>query len=283
MHAALAGNRRGYFADFGKLGQVAKALRDGFVYDGVYSPHRRRRHGNALGTEPGERLVVFLQNHDQIANGFLGHRLGSWAGPDIERVAAVVLLSAPNLPMLFMGQEYGETAPFVYFTSHGDPHPVPAGARRPAPGVPVVLRGAAARRGLPRSPEPGELRAVALTWNLEDPQQAATLEFYRQLIALRRRVPALGCGRRDLTDASADEDQRTLTILRRDGRGSAAAILVNLSDAERHLEIAGGQEGGWTLALATRATDGAVPTQVSGAQLRVAVPPRTALTYVGDR
>ena len=96
-------------------------------------------------------------------------------------------------------------------------------------------------------------------------------------------MPALGCGRRDLTDASADEDQRTLTILRRDGKGSAAAVLINLSDAERPLEIAGGPEGGWRLALATRATDGAVPTQVSGAQLRVAVPPRTALIYVGER
>jgi maltooligosyltrehalose trehalohydrolase len=283
MHAALAGNRRGYFADFGKLGQVAKALRDGFVYDGVYSPHRRRRHGNALGTEPGERLVVFLQNHDQIANGFLGHRLGSWAGPDIERVAAVVLLSAPNLPMLFMGQEYGETAPFVYFTSHGDPtlcQLVREGRRQE---FLSFFEGRPPDEDFPDPQSQESFERSKLGWNLEDPQQAATLEFYRQLIALRRRVPALGCGRRDLTDASADEDRGTLTILRRDGRGSAAAILVNLSDAERQLEIAGGQEGGWRLALATRAMDGAVPTQVSGAQLRVPVPPRTALVYVGGR
>jgi hypothetical protein len=80
------------------------------------------------------------------------------------------------------------------------------------------------------------------------------------------------------------EDERTLTILRRDGRGSAAAVLVNLSDAERRLELPDGQVAGWTLALASRAgadgNGGAVPAQVSGAQPRVVVPPRTALIYL---
>ena len=284
MHAALAGNRRGYFADFGRLDQVAKALRDGFVYDGCYSGHRGRRHGNALGSEPGERLVVFLQNHDQIANGAHGHRLGSWGGPDIERVAAMVLFVAPNLPMLFMGQEYGETAPFVYFTSHGDPHLchlVREGRRKE---FLAFFEGRPPDEDFPDPQSEDSFQLSKLRWTLDDPASAATLEFYRQLIGLRRRVPALSCGRRDLTGVSVDEDQRTLVITRRDGLGSAAACLVNLGDSERRLEVElpPGQASGWTLAMASRATDGTVPAEVSGAQLRVAVPPRTALIYLAD-
>jgi maltooligosyltrehalose trehalohydrolase len=191
MHAALAGNRRGYFEDFGGLGHVAKALRDGFVYDGLYSAHRRRRHGSPLGPEPGDALVVFLQNHDQIANGAHGHRLGSWGGPDIERAAAVVLFAAPNLPMLFMGQEYGETAPFVYFTSHGDPHLchlVREGRRRE---FLSFFEGRPPDEDFPDPQGEESFQRSKLGWDLQAPEQAATLAFYKQLIALRKRVPAL--------------------------------------------------------------------------------------------
>jgi maltooligosyltrehalose trehalohydrolase len=284
LHAALAGNQRGYFADFGRLDQVAKALRDGYVYDGAYSKFRGRRHGNRLTDDPGERLVVFLQNHDQIANGAHGHRLGSWAGPDIERVAAVVLFCAPNVPMLFMGQEYGESAPFVYFTSHGDPQLcalVREGRRQE---FLAFFEGRPPDQDdFPDPQSEDSFQRSRLTWTLDDPAHAEVLQLHRELIALRRRVPALANGRRDLIDVRVDEVHRTLAILRRDDGGSLAACLVNLGGDEQRLEVDLPPDHGgpaWTLALASRPAEGIAPAEVSGAQLRVAVPPRTALIYV---
>src|SRR6185295_17371115 len=82
---------------------------------------RKRRHGNSSKNEPGHKFVTFLQNHDQVANAWHSRRLSSIAPPDLRRVATVLLFVQPGIPMLFMGQEFAETAPFHFFTSHGDP------------------------------------------------------------------------------------------------------------------------------------------------------------------
>jgi maltooligosyltrehalose trehalohydrolase len=121
LHAALTGERLGYYADFGDIGQLARSMAEGFVYQGQYSRHRARRHGaSSTGIEP-ERFVVFAQNHDHVGNRPRGDRLASIVGPDALRLAAAVLLLSPGVPLLFMGEEYGETAPFAYFVDHADP------------------------------------------------------------------------------------------------------------------------------------------------------------------
>src|SRR5579884_2590706 len=116
FYTALTGDTHGYFTDFGRLEDLAKSLQEGFVYDGRRSAYRRRRHGSSSKDRPGEQFVVFTQNHDQIANALGGKRLASLVTTEQQKLAAAVLLLSPFVPLLFMGQEYGEIAPFHYFT-----------------------------------------------------------------------------------------------------------------------------------------------------------------------
>jgi maltooligosyltrehalose trehalohydrolase len=121
LRVVLTGESRGYYEDFHGLHDLGKAIRDGFVYSGQYSAHRRRRHGNSSQQVSPGQLVVFSQNHDQIGNRAVGDRLSTQLPYEALRVSLALVLLSPNIPLLFMGEEYGETAPFQYFIEHGDP------------------------------------------------------------------------------------------------------------------------------------------------------------------
>ena len=116
LRALVAGDRDGYYVDFGRVADLAKAYRRPFVYDGQYSSFRGRRFGAAAGDRPREQFIVFSQNHDQVGNRAFGDRLPAAA----QRLAAFCVLLSPFTPMLFMGEEYGERAPFLFFTDHID-------------------------------------------------------------------------------------------------------------------------------------------------------------------
>lgn len=195
LYALLTGERHGYLADFGAIDDLKKAIEEGFVYDGRYSAYRRRRHGASSKGRPPGRFVVFLQNHDQIGNASAGRRLTG----DALRLGTQVLMFAPNLPLLFMGQEYGETAPFHYFTSHSDPALVDA-----------VRKGRNEEFGSefvdPQDPKTFE--DSRLTWAVDEEM----LRFTRDLIALRK---TFSCR------TSVRADGRRLFI-ERDGRSLAA-------------------------------------------------------------
>jgi maltooligosyltrehalose trehalohydrolase len=253
----LTGNRRGYFVDFGRAAQLAQAISNGFVYDGQPSAFRRRRHGAPATGEPGERLVAFNQNHDQIANACQGRRLGQIVGPERQKVAALVLFSAPSLPLLFQGEEYGEEAPFDYFTSHGDPVLAEA-VRQGRHQEYLHLLEEGAESGIWADPQAEEtfLRAKLRWDSLTRPPHAEMLAFYRALIALRRRLAPLHNGRKDLTRVQFDDAADWLTIHRRDPGGAATFTAANFGDGEARLELP--REGGsWSLALAT--TPGSAP------------------------
>jgi len=121
LFSFLTNTRRGFLDAFGRLADIQKALAEGFVYDGIYSPYRRRRFGTSSKDLPGDKFVVFIQNHDQVANTNQGMRLSRLVSLDQFKLAATLLFCAPYLPLLFMGEEFAETAPFLYFTSHLDP------------------------------------------------------------------------------------------------------------------------------------------------------------------
>ncbi len=121
LHTLLTGERTSYYEDFGSLQDLAKAFAEGFVYSGKYSPARRRRHGNTSKDLTARRLVVCAQNHDQLGNRLKGDRLSALVSFEGLKLAAAVVLLSPFIPLLFMGEEYGETAPFLYFVSHSDP------------------------------------------------------------------------------------------------------------------------------------------------------------------
>lgn len=189
LHAVLTGERRGYYCDFGSFDQLLKALREGFVYDGQYSEYRKRRHGNSSRSILSHRFVVFSQNHDQVGNRMQGDRLGRIVSFEALKMTAGIMLLSPNLPLLFMGEEYGETAPFPYFVSHSDPDLIEA-----------VRRG---RReeftsfgwdGDPPDPQAEEtfLRAKLRPELRHTPGTHSHLwEFYSRLIALRQSIGVL--------------------------------------------------------------------------------------------
>ena len=120
VHRLLTGERHGYYADYGDRELLAAAIDDGFAYRGQYSRFRRRRHGAPPDGLPPEAFVVCVQNHDQIGNRPLGDRLTTLVDPAAATMAMALLLFSPHVPLLFMGEEYGETAPFLFFTDHGD-------------------------------------------------------------------------------------------------------------------------------------------------------------------
>jgi len=121
VHTLLTDDRQGYYADFGSPAQLARAFSEGFVYSGQHSEFRGRRHGNSSSSLPADKFVVFDQNHDQVGNRRLGERLSQLVSFEALKLAAGLVLVSPFLPLLFMGEEYGESAPFLYFVSHGDP------------------------------------------------------------------------------------------------------------------------------------------------------------------
>jgi maltooligosyltrehalose trehalohydrolase len=193
----LTGEREGYYRDFGSVADLAKAFARPFVYDGRWSDVRARRVGAPAGDRPPEQFVVCSQNHDQVGNRALGDRLPARARP----LAALCTLLSPFTPLLFMGEEYGEQAPFQYFTDHTDKRLIEA-----------------TRRGRRR-----EFAAFArFGGDLPDPQDRATFErsrltrrhdagleqLYRELLRLRARLP------RDAAEPSFDEEARWLVVRR---------------------------------------------------------------------
>ena len=265
-------NRRGYFADFGRVADVSKAITAGFVYDGQHAPHRRRRHGAPAARDPGDRFVAFIQNHDQIANAYQGRRIAQVAGLARQKVAAVVLFSTPALPLLFQGEEWAEEAPFDYFTSHGDPA-LAAAVRKGRHEEYLHLLEEGAEMATWADPQAVEtFRRCKLRWDsIGRAPHVEVLAFYRALIALRRRSAPLHNGRKDLTAVESDEAGRWLAIRRGDPAGAATFTAANLGDAPARIRF---PEGTWALALAT---DAAVDRAVDGSLLTL--PPETAAIY----
>ncbi|MFO0729563.1 MAG: malto-oligosyltrehalose trehalohydrolase [Nitrospiraceae bacterium] len=186
LHVALTGERNGYYQDFEGLPDMASAYRHGFVYRGQRSPLRRRRHGNDPGQLPPSKFVLFAQNHDQIGNRAVGDRLSTLVCREALDVAAAAVLLSPQIPLLFMGEEYGERAPFLYFVDHGDP-----GLRE---AVRIGRRREFAPLGWPPDhiPDPSDPTVFTrsrLDWSRErTAEERSRLEWTRRLIRLRTQL-----------------------------------------------------------------------------------------------
>ncbi|MBD2358346.1 malto-oligosyltrehalose trehalohydrolase [Tolypothrix sp. FACHB-123] len=227
LHALLTGDRQGYYQDFGQCAQLAKAYTDTFVYDWQYAPHRQRFHGISCRDRPPSQFSVCIQNHDQIGNQMKGDRLWnriSFAG--LKLAAAAVLLS-PNLPLLFMGEEYGETAPFMYFVSHSDPdliQAVRAGRKQEFEAFHYDED--------PPDPESAEtFLHCKLNWQLRNQgQHKVLLNWYRQLIDWRKTHPALLKQERNCIQATSDEDKQ-LVIVRRWSESTEVIFALNFNQS----------------------------------------------------
>jgi maltooligosyltrehalose trehalohydrolase len=211
LHAGLTNERAGYYADFGSLAHLAKAFTHGFVYAGQFSRYWGRRHGSSTAGLPATRFVVYAQNHDQVGNRPRGERLSTLVGFEKLKLAAGVLLLSPFVPLLFMGEEYGEEAPFHYFVSHSDPdlvESVRAGRREEFAAFawaedPPDLQDEQTFLRSKLSPDRPHEGRHELLWHL-----------HRELLFLRRERPSLANLSKTDVAAWPDEEARLLLVVR---------------------------------------------------------------------
>ena len=274
IHTAVTGETDGYYVDYAGLPDVAEAYRRGFLYDGRYSVYRRRTVGAPLGDVPGYRLISHIQNHDQVGNRAAGDRLTTLVSPELVEVAAVLLCASPMTPMLFMGDEYGETAPFQYFTSHPEPELGDAvrNGRREEFSSFTAFTGTE----VPDPQDPATLRNSRLDWSRAgSPEAERRRDLWRHLLRLRRQEPALGNGRRDLVQILTVDATR-LALVRRDPNAPSVLVVANLGEEVWELGL---PDAAWRLLLDTAAAR--EPARPHGEQALL-IPPRSASLWGMD-
>ncbi len=226
LHCALTGERSGYYRDFDGLADLACAWREGYVFQGQYSRFRQRGHGNSSRNIPARRLVVCAQNHDQVGNRMLGERIGALVSFEQQKLAAAVVLLSPFIPLIFMGEEYGEPAPFLYFVNHSDSGLVQA--------VREGRRREFAAFDWDREPPDPQAEDTFLNSRLDHALESRGRHrilrgFYCSLLELRRTLPALAHLSKKSQQVYCDSRRRLLWVRRR--RGSESVLLIfNFSD-----------------------------------------------------
>ena len=245
LHAVLTGEHDGYYADFGSVAQLATALERAFVHAGGYSPYRQRRHGRLDPGLSGHRFLGYSQNHDQVGNRALGERSSALVSTERLRVAATLVLTAPFVPMLFQGEEWGARTPFQYFTDHADP----ALGRAVSEGRRAEFESFGWKPDeVPDPQDPATFERSKLDWaELDREPHAGLLDWHRRLLALRRSVPALRDGRLDRVSCRYDEDAGWL-VMRRD----PVTVAVNLGPEDVVVDL----ESPGQLALASSGIQG---------------------------
>ncbi len=233
LRTLLAEERSGYYADYGLVAHFVKAIKEGFVYSGEYSPHRRLRRGDSSADRPGHQFVVFAQNHDQIGNRMLSERLSRLVSFDALKLAAGATILSPFIPLLFMGEEYAEEAPFLYFVSHGD-----------ADLIRAVREGRKAEfKAFQWAGEPPDPQAMdtflrsKLNWEMRNHGRGRVMrEFYRELLRLRREVPALAALDKDSLEVFGREEPR-LVFIRRWSAGNQVFCVMNFDRREAAFDV----------------------------------------------
>lgn len=245
LHSLLTGERDGYYADYGELEHLARAFRQGYVYAGDYSEYRGRRHGRLPVEQRPERFVVFAQNHDQVGNRANGERLASLVTSAQLRLAAAAVLLSPYIPLLFMGEEYGERAPFPYFVSHTDE------------ALALAVR------------EGRKSEFAAFGWHVEPPDPLAVsthteallhwserteegparlLRLYQDLLRLRRELPLLTRFQQLTTAHDQQAGAEGLLVVGRRGEAGELLLLLNFAPNPVAAPV---PAGGWRALLDT--------------------------------
>ncbi|MGM0366171.1 MAG: malto-oligosyltrehalose trehalohydrolase, partial [Actinomycetota bacterium] len=238
LHACLTGEREGYYADFGELSHIKKAMEEGYCYDGCYSRYRKRNHGNSSRGLGGHKFIVFAQNHDQVGNRMLGERLINLVCFEAAKLAAAMVILSPFIPLIFMGEEYGEQNPFLYFTSHRDPEL----ARAAAQGREEEFS-AFRWKGAPPHPQDTATfnRSRVRGCQPENERHQVMLGYYQALIALRKQNPALR--NPDLKSCRVAVDEKTGVLVARRRKGSqvmAAVASFNKEETAAGLKLGTG-------------------------------------------
>jgi maltooligosyltrehalose trehalohydrolase len=230
LFSVISGERAGYYADFGSLAALAKSLRSVFVYDGNYSEYRGRNHGRQVVGLSGHRFIGFVQNHDQVGNRAQGERVSHEAGVGRAKIAAALVLTSPFVPMLFQGEEFGASAPFLYFTDYEDPELgrlISEGRKKE-----FVAFGWSPDQ-IPDPQDEQTFNQSKLNWaELGDPPHASLLQWHKDLISLRRSRSELSDGNLNAVQVRFDEEARWLVLER-----GKLRIACNLGNAPVDVEM----------------------------------------------
>ena len=226
LHSLLTGEHQGYYEDFGELDHLTTAFRKQFVYAGQYSSFRRRRHGNSAKQCLPSQFVVYAQNHDQIGNRAQGDRHGTLLSFEASKVALAAVLLSPYIPLLFMGEEFGERNPFLYFIDHGDPDLIDA--------VRKGRLGEFEAFGWGDPPDPYDSktyeRSRLTSRGRFDQNQTALLRWVHALSTLRKTMPALGTGSKNhVFEVQTYHPQNILTLFRTHGEKSSALVILSFN------------------------------------------------------
>jgi maltooligosyltrehalose trehalohydrolase len=234
LHTQLTGEAQGYYADFqaAGLGGLAKTLTGAYFHDGAWSSFRRRHHGRPVDTAqlPGWKFLGYLQDHDQVGNRAVGDRISATLSPGLLQVGATLVLTSPFTPMLFMGEEWGASTPWQFFTSHPEPELGKATAEGRI--------GEFAEHGwdadvVPDPQDPETFTRSKLDWSeLEKEPHSSVLTVHRALLRLRRERPELVDPDLSAVAVGWDDEERWLVV----HRGSLR-VVANLADAPREVDL----------------------------------------------
>lgn len=233
LHSLLTGERQGYYQDFGEMQHLARVMDEGFAYSGQFSKFRQCHRGSSARDRLLSQFVVYSQNHDQVGNRIQGERLNQLVGFDAQKLGAAMTILSPYIPLLFMGEEYGETNPFLYFVNHSQEalnREVHEGRKREF--AALNLRGEP-----PFVADVETYLSSQLQWHLQygsqvnsgnqDGESAPTSgndrhyylwQFYQHLIKVRNRYPSLTCQRREHIHVDFQEAEKLLLIHRHKGQ-----------------------------------------------------------------
>ena len=254
----------GYYDDFGSLDKLAKSLTSVFVYDGVYSKYRKRRHGRPVAGLSAHHFIGFIQNHDQVGNRATGDRLEHFIGMDKAKVAAGIVLTAPFTPMIFQGEEFAASTPFQYFADHEDAEMaklVSAGRKKEFAAFGWDVE------SIPDPENPTTFLRSKLNWDeAHEGSHAEMLAWFTTLIRIRRTSPSLNDGDTGHTKISFDPDKSWLVM----DRGQVQ-VLTNLGSQVSEFDV----PDGYKLIARSQAA-----VQVNGA--RISLPSNTLAILSGE-
>jgi maltooligosyltrehalose trehalohydrolase len=232
LRVSAGGDKNGYYEDFNGISSLAKAYEDAFVFDGLYSPHRKKKFGSSAAGLAGERFVVFSQNHDQIGNRMLGERSSQLFSFEMQKLMAAAVFISPYIPMLFMGEEWAAHSPFQYFISHSDEELIKAVQE----GRKKEFAAFVSEEEVPNPQANSTFEASKLRWHeLDLPQHQTMLAYYKALIYLRKTHPVFQNTSRQGLKAYADEARQMLYLSRAIGNTSVLCVL-NFSAEQQSIQ-----------------------------------------------
>jgi maltooligosyltrehalose trehalohydrolase len=231
IHAVLTGEKTGYYSDFGELSQLTKSFSNAYVFTGEYSSHRKKRFGTPTDEFTGDQFVVFIQNHDHTGNRMLGERLSNIVDFESLKLAAAAMIFSPFIPLLFMGEEYAEDSPFLYFVDHGDKDLIEAVRE----GRKNEFKDFHNDQNPTDPADEATFLTSKLKWDFErSDHKTSMLEYYKKIISLKRELPLLKPG---IRSHLATRNTSDVIILNFSGETEIITVIMNFSQIEEKIEV----------------------------------------------